>query len=71
MLKPPAKGQPAAIQSPSGLKPRPVLFKILCIVFALWILALLGMYFWTVYPLRHAPSPEGTGARRPGSVAPN
>jgi len=35
------------------LKPRPRLFKVLCVVFAVWMIALLVLYFWTVYPLRH------------------
>jgi hypothetical protein len=49
MLKSPGEGQ----SPPPRLKPRPRLFKILCVVYALWIVALLVMYFWTVYPLRH------------------
>jgi hypothetical protein len=51
-------------EKPSGekadhpqLKPRPRLFKILCIVFTLWMLVLLATYFWTVYPLRHPNGP--------------
>jgi len=35
------------------LTPHPRLFKFLCLLFALWMLVLLAMYFWTVYPLRH------------------
>jgi len=35
------------------LTPRPVLFRVVCVFFALWIVALLALYFWTVYPLRH------------------
>jgi hypothetical protein len=42
---PPLKQQP--------LKPHPRLFKALCIAFTLWLIALLALYFWTVYPLRH------------------
>jgi hypothetical protein len=71
MLKTPAKGQPSATQPLPRLTPRPILFKVLCVVFALWIVALLATYFLTVYPLRHPSSPGGSGATRPGSVAPN
>ena len=69
MLRTPAKGQPSATKPVPRLRPRPVLFKILCVVFIVWIAALLAMYLLTVYPLRHPPSPGGTGAGRPGSVA--
>jgi hypothetical protein len=35
------------------LKPRPRLFVFLCIVYAVWMIALLVLYFKTVYPRRH------------------
>jgi hypothetical protein len=35
------------------LKPHPLLFRILCVIFAIWMALLLLMYFCTVYPLRH------------------
>jgi hypothetical protein len=53
MLNTPAKGQSSATKPVPRLTPRPILFKVLCVVFALWIVALLVMYFLTVYPLRH------------------
>jgi hypothetical protein len=51
---------------PDPLKPRPVLFKVLGVVFALWVAFLVALYFKTVYP-RHssAPSPDAQGALRP------
>ena len=42
-----------------ALAPRPRLFKILCLVYAVWMVALLVMYFWTVYPVRHPHGPSG------------
>ncbi|MGD0768386.1 MAG: hypothetical protein ABSB42_09360 [Tepidisphaeraceae bacterium] len=53
MLKPPAKGKAPTDKPTPRLAPRPMLFKVLCVVFAIWMAALLVMYFWTVYPLRH------------------
>ncbi|MGD0139052.1 MAG: hypothetical protein ABSD28_09260 [Tepidisphaeraceae bacterium] len=53
MLKPPAKGKTPINKLPPRLVPRPVLFRVLCVIFAIWIGALLVMYFCTVYPLRH------------------
>jgi hypothetical protein len=59
MLKPrktPPKARPADADTPPpapGLKPHPVLFRSVCVVFAVWIIILLVMYFLTVYPLRH------------------
>jgi hypothetical protein len=41
----------------SRLRPHPRLFKVMCVAFALWMLVLLAMYFWTVYPLRHPKGP--------------
>jgi hypothetical protein len=35
------------------LKPHPLVFRILCVIFAIWMALLLVMYFWTVYPMRH------------------
>jgi hypothetical protein len=58
MLKPPKVPESA----PPQLKPRPILFRVLCAVFAVWMLALLVMYFWTVYPLRHPANHLETGA---------
>jgi hypothetical protein len=49
MLKSEANGDKPARQ----LKPHPVLFRVLCVIFAIWMAVLLVMYFWTVYPLRH------------------
>jgi hypothetical protein len=53
-VKPPAR---EAEKPQPRLTPHPRLFKLLCIVFALWMLILLAMYFWTVYPLRHPNGP--------------
>jgi hypothetical protein len=71
MLKTPAEGQPTANKPVPRLTPRPILFKGFCVVFAIWVVALLAMYFLTVYPLRHPSTPAGTGATRPGSVGLN
>lgn len=46
----------------SPLRPRPRLFAILCVIFALWIAALLILYFITVYPRRH---PGNSGVQIP------
>lgn len=35
------------------VKPRPILFTMLCVVFALWMLMLAFLYLRTVYPMRH------------------
>jgi hypothetical protein len=53
MLKPPAKGQATTDKPTPRLAPRPLLFKVLCVILAIWMAALLVMYFCTVYPLRH------------------
>jgi len=37
---------------PAPLRPRPRLFAALCVIYALWVAALLVMYFLTVYPAR-------------------
>ncbi len=56
--KPPGKAPGQKAEGPQlRLKSRPRLFKVLCLVYALWMLALLAMYFWTVYPLRHPAGP--------------
>jgi len=39
------------------LTPRPGLFAILLLGFAVWLGLLLTLYFTTVYPLRHAAKP--------------
>ena len=39
------------------LRPQKRLFIILSIIMALWIVALVTMYFTTVWPQRHAPAP--------------
>ncbi|MGA3065599.1 MAG: hypothetical protein ABSF29_02000 [Tepidisphaeraceae bacterium] len=44
------------VQDHPKLRPRPRLFKSLCIAYAIWIIALLVLYFTTVYPLRHPSS---------------
>jgi hypothetical protein len=41
----------------TGLRPQKRLFIILSVVMGLWIAALVIMYFTTVYPQRHAPTP--------------
>ena len=44
-----------------SLRPHPKMFWVLLITFVIWVAALLGLYFKTVYP-RHHPS---TGATTP------
>ena len=52
------------------LKPLPTLFKVLLVGFALWLGALLTLYFQTVYPLRHeASGTPAAAATRPGASA--
>jgi hypothetical protein len=53
MLKPPAGAKNSGDKKPLRLTPRPKLFQVVCVIFALWMAALLILYFWTVYPLRH------------------
>ncbi len=36
-----------------AMKPRRGLFVLLAVVLGVWIVYLLGLYFMTVYPLRH------------------
>ena len=50
-----SQGDPAC----TPLRPLPKLFVALLIAFAVWLGALLTLYFKTVYPLRH-PSTEAT-----------
>ena len=57
---PTPKARPQAPASP--LRPRPRLFAALCVIFALWIAALLILYFITVYPRRH---PGNSGVQIP------
>jgi hypothetical protein len=47
--KPPAAA-PRPLLQPKPFKPRRKLFAVLMIVFALWVAALVVMYFTTVYP---------------------
>ena len=58
----------APAPAPAPLKPLPTLFKVLLFGFAIWLGALLTLYFKTVYPLRHAPSTDAA-ATRPGASA--
>jgi hypothetical protein len=44
----PAAAAPAPAQP---LKPRPVLFAVLCVVFALWMVFLIVLYFTTIHPV--------------------
>jgi len=49
---PPAAAPPSPAKRVRPLKPRPRLFLVLCILFALWMAALLVFYFKVVYPAR-------------------
>jgi len=52
------------------LKPRPVLFKAVSAIFALWVAFLVVLYFKTVYPRRSsAPRPDARGVLRPETQA--
>ena len=42
--------------SQKSLRPRPRLFVALCAIFAMWMAALLILYFISVYPRRHPPN---------------
>ncbi len=61
MKKQPARPKPQATPNRSPqpphkpLKPRPRLLLITSIIMALWIAALIVMYFTTVFPARHRP----------------
>ena len=48
------------LSKPPQLKPHPGLFLVLCVVFAVWMVLLLVLYFWTVYPRRHPVNHSGT-----------
>ena len=61
--KPPTPHTPAD-PAAQPLKPRRGLFLALLAGFAAWIVVLLGLYFTTVYPLRHASTGAAT---RPGA----
>ena len=63
----PKGSAPASLPQPpcQPLKPRPKLFAALMLIFAVWLGALLTLYFKTVYPERH-PSAAAT---RPGASA--
>jgi hypothetical protein len=50
------------------LVPHPILFKVLCVAFVIWMAVLLLMYFLTVYPLRH---PSRAKETEPGRAAPD
>jgi hypothetical protein len=52
------------IPNPS-LRPRPRLFVALCAIFALWMAALLILYFLSVYPRRH---PADSGVQIPSAL---
>lgn len=45
----------------ASLKPRPILFRVLAVIVALWIALLLTIYFTTVLPARHA-APQAPSA---------
>jgi uncharacterized protein involved in exopolysaccharide biosynthesis len=47
------KTQQAKPPSPQPIKPRPVLFVVLCAVFAVWMAILAALYILTVWPVRH------------------
>jgi len=62
----PLRGADAAANQPQfpprPLKPRPILFAFLCLVFTLWAGFLLALYFKTEYPRRSvAPRPDAKG----------
>lgn len=54
-----ASDRPAPVFK-APLKPRPVLFRVLLGAIALWMAALLALYFTTVYPHRGANVPAAT-----------
>lgn len=53
---------PRGAPTSSQLRPRPRLFVILCVIFAAWMLALIVLYFTTVYSRRH---PANSGVQIP------
>ena len=66
----PTPTPPATTPAPAPLpfKPRPRLFAALMIGFAVWMGALLTLYYRTVAPLRHHPS-TGAATTLPGASA--
>jgi hypothetical protein len=75
MTRRPPAGQPTDVPTPvhvaapDPLKPRPVLFKVLGLVFGLWVVFLGALYFKTVYPRRStAPNPDAQGSLRPRTM---
>ena len=76
--KPPAGDAPphsAASASPTQaapsepLKPRPGLFKVFGVVFALWVAFLVVLYVKTVHPRRStAPDPNAQGTLEPAAA---
>ena len=63
--QPPAKTEPQ-LPPATPLRPRPRLFIVLLVLFAIWLGILLTLYFKTVYPLRHHSTAATT---RPGASA--
>ena len=60
---------PPQLAPPDPLKPRPVLFKVLGVVFALWVVFLVVLYVKTAHPRRStAPSPDAQGALLPQTL---
>jgi hypothetical protein len=57
MIGPRTPGEPGVTSRQTGLGPQKRLFIILCIAMAVWISALVTMYFTTVYPQRRTPTP--------------
>jgi hypothetical protein len=53
MLKTPREGKTSEDKKTPRLTPHPRLFRVVCVIFALWMAVLLILYFWTVYPQRH------------------
>jgi len=65
----PKPQEPPADTTCRPLIRRPRTFATLLVLFVLWLAALLGLYFKTVYPMRYPPSDATT---RPGaSVLPS
>jgi hypothetical protein len=49
---------PAPLLTPHPLPPQKRLFRILSVLLILWIIALVVMYFTTVYPGRHSATSQ-------------
>jgi hypothetical protein len=45
------------------LKPRPALFAVLLVAFAIWLAGLLTLYFTKVYPMRYPASAPAAGVK--------